>query len=181
LNNQSVQIRSTIITVTTSTGHGSGFLISENGHILTNAHVVGKNAIVRVKLPTGREFLADVLVSDSKRDVALLKTEHGGMNCLPISLENVNIGDEVYAIGSPLDEKLSTTLSKGIISAFRKEGDLIFIQSDVTVLPGSSGGPLLDYNGNVIGICVSGIGMGLNLNFFIPIQEAIEALNIKFK
>ena len=70
---------------------------------------------------------------------------------------------------------------KSIITSFRKEGDLEFIQSDVTVLLGSSGGPLLDVNGNVVGICVSGIGMGLNLNFFIPIQEAIGALNIKFK
>ncbi|MHC4124414.1 MAG: trypsin-like peptidase domain-containing protein [Planctomycetota bacterium] len=63
----------------------------------------------------------------------------------------------------------------------KKEGDLEFIQSDVNVLPENSGGPLLDSKGNVVGICVYGIGMGLNLNFFIPIQEAIDALNIKFK
>lgn len=181
LSNQSSQIRAAIVTVKTTTGHGSGFLISENGYVLTNAHVVGKNAIVRVKLPTEREFLADVLAIDSRRDVALLKTENAGMNYLPINLKSVNIGDEVYAIGSPLDEKLSTTLSKGIVSAFRKEGDLEFIQSDVNVLPGNSGGPLLDSNGNIVGICVSGIGEGLNLNFFIPIQEAIDALNIKFR
>lgn len=181
LSNQSSQIRSAIVTVTTSTGHGSGFIISEKGYVLTNSHVVGKNAIVRVKLPTGREFLADVLASDSKHDIALLKTEKEGMNYLPINVKSVNIGDEVYAIGSPLDEKLSTTLSKGIVSAFRKEGDLELIQSDVNVLPGNSGGPLLDSNGNVVGICVSGIGTGLNLNFFIPIQEAIDVLNIKFR
>lgn len=181
LSNQSNQIRSAIVTVTTATGHGSGFFISEKGYVLTNSHVVGKNAIVRVKLPTGREYLADVVATDPKRDVALLKTENEGMEYLPINERSVNIGDEVYAIGSPLDETLSTTLSKGIVSAFRKEGDLEFIQSDVNVLPGNSGGPLLDSNGNVVGICVSGIGPGLDLNFFIPVREAIDALNVKFK
>lgn len=185
LNNQSSQIRSAIVTVVTPTGHGSGFFISEKGYALTNAHVVGKNAIVRVKLPTGREILADVLASDAKRDVALIKVENEGMSFLPINSKSVNIGIEVYAMGSPFDESLSSTLTKGIVSAFRKEGDLEFIQSDVSVQKGNSGGPLMDSNGNVVGICVSIVApegfASAGLNFFIPIQEAIDALNIKFK
>lgn len=185
LRNQSSQIRSTIITVTTSNGHGSGFLISAKGYALTNAHVVGKDAIVRVKLPTGREILADVLAYDVKRDVALIKLEKEGVGCLPVNFESVKVGDETYAMGSPLSEVLSSTLTKGIISAFRKDGDLEFIQSDVSVQHGNSGGPLMDSNGNAIGICVSGVTpegyASAGLNFFIPIKDAFETLNIKFK
>ena len=88
-------------------------------------------------------------------------------------------GETVYAIGSPLGEALQNTMTKGIVSANRVQGGQAFIQSDVAVTHGNSGGPLLDEKGRVIGITDWGIGSdsgNLNLNFFIPIGEALKAL-----
>jgi S1-C subfamily serine protease len=185
INENSSTIRSSVISVNSTKGLGSGFIISEDGYALTNAHVVGSDSIVKVELATGREFLADVLSKEFERDVALLKIEQDGLVPLPINNSVISVGDEVYAMGSPLDVSLSSTLTKGIISAFRKDEDLEYIQSDVTVQKGNSGGPLMDEYGNVIGITVSGISFGgeipLGLNFFIPITDAMQSLGIELK
>jgi len=175
-------VRASVVTIYAGDGHGSGFFISKKGYLLTNEHVVREANFVKVQLATGREILGDVIKVNSKRDVALIKVEESKVMALPIKNGELNIGNEVYAIGSPLAEDLKTSVSKGIISAYRVRDNLKYIQSDVTILPGSSGGPLLDENGNVVGVSVSNIiflGTPSGINFFIPIQDALFALNIK--
>jgi S1-C subfamily serine protease len=95
----------------------------------------------------------------------------------------LNIDDEVYAIGAPLEEEFSHTVTKGIVSSFRMEKGLRFIQSDVTVHGGNKGGPLVSLQNGVVGICVSGhsfldSNIAAGLNEFIPIEDAITMLNI---
>lgn len=181
INNNIDNIRSSVITIFAGDGHGSGFYISNDGYILTNAHVVGGAKFVKIKLLTGREILGEVLRKNDKRDIALIKAEESFSAGIPIDTKPVNIGEEVYAVGSPLDERFSTTLSKGIVSNYYNDSGINYIQSDVNVQPGSSGGPLLDSNGNLIGLTVSGIIIGRSttgLNFFIPINEALNILNV---
>jgi len=181
LTNHVNEVRSAVVTIYAGDGHGSGFFISNNGYLLTNEHVVREAKFVKVKLATGREILGEVVKVNSTRDIALVSVEEKNMPALPIRDDEQNIGNEVYAIGSPLDDDLSTTLSKGIISAYRVEDGLKYIQSDVNVLPGNSGGPLLDKNGNIIGVTVLGRifrGVPSGINFFIPVQDALLALNI---
>jgi len=175
-------IRLNVVTVFAGDSHGSGFFIDQKGHLLTNEHVVRTAKFVKIKLTTGREILGEVLATNPIRDVALLKSEETSLKGLPTKGDPLNIGSEVFAMGSPLDEEYSSTLSRGIISAYRSEDGLDFIQSDVNVLPGSSGGPLLDENGNVIGITVKGRFFNeaiAGLNFFVPIKDALDKLNIQ--
>jgi len=182
LTNHVNDVRAAIVTIYAGDGHGSGFFISTNGYILTNEHVVRNARFVRIKLATGREMLGEVLKVNSRRDIAIIKAEETKMTALPIMDSELNIGSEVYAIGSPLDDDLNTSISKGIISAYRVEDNLRYIQSDINVLPGNSGGPLLDEKGNIIGVTVLGKtfhGVFSGINFFIPIQDALLALNIK--
>lgn len=182
LNEHINDVRAAVVTIIAGDGHGSGVFITSEGHVLTSSHVVGGAKFVKVKLATGRELLGEVVRNQTRRDVALIKTEESQMIPLPIRDSEINVGEEVYAIGSPLDEKLNTTLSRGIVSGYRIEDGIRFIQSDVNVLPGSSGGPLVDSKGNVVGITVSGIFLSTapsGLNFFAPINEALAPLNIK--
>jgi S1-C subfamily serine protease len=178
-------IRGNVATVFAGSGMGSGFFVSDR-HIITNAHVVGAAKFVKVKLITGREILGDVLVADAVRDVALIQTEAAGFPGLPVRTDEAAIGASVFAIGSPLDEKNEGTVSAGVISSYRTDENLRFIQSDVNVMPGNSGGPLLDDKGNVLGLTVSGrldprTGGGSGLNYFIPITDAMARLGLQFR
>jgi S1-C subfamily serine protease len=175
------QIRAFVVTVFAGGGHGSGFFISEKGLLLTNEHVVRTAKLVKIKLTTGREILGEVLHTDARRDVAIVKVEEENMFPLPVRKKPLTNGEEVYAVGTPLSEKFNTTISRGIVSGFRDMDNQKYIQSDVNILPGSSGGPLLDQSGNVVGISVKGVfrgGASTNLNFFIPITSAMQSLNI---
>jgi S1-C subfamily serine protease len=145
--------------------------------------VIGQAGVVRVRLPTGRELQAEVVRVDAARDIALLKTEAPGVRPMPLRMGEPGIGEDVYALGSPLGDAFNTTLTRGILSGVRKVRDLDFLQSDVAILPGSSGGPLLDKSGQVIGITVAGLGAkGLaGMNFFIPVGSALERLQLKLQ
>ena len=174
-------VRSAVVTVFVPGGHGSGFFVSNDGHVLTNEHVVRDAKFVQVKLTTGREILAEVIARDASSDIALLRVEETGMPFLPIRKNEISVGSLVYAIGSPLSEELSTTVSQGVLSSYRNQRGKRLIQSDVNIEPGSSGGPLLDKSGNVIGLSVSGImvgGASTGLNFFIPINDALSAIGV---
>jgi len=176
-------------------GHGSGFFISEQGHILTNAHVVGDAQRIRIITANKKDkLIAEVLRVEKARDVALLKLEEipPGLDIvtLPIRTDWPNVGEDVYAIGTPMHySKLQDTVTKGIVSAHRKKLKLAglrenYIQADVDIHGGNSGGPLLDEYGNIIGISVIGLYMnegkrGIGLNLFVPIGEALERLDIK--
>lgn len=170
---------SAVATVFAGNGHGSGFLISDN-LILTNQHVVGDAKAVNVKFGNGLELVGNVIATNSARDVALVKLNAVLPKFFNISKTLPDIGAEVYAIGTPLDQSLSSTISKGIVSNIRDIDSKNFIQSDVNIRPGNSGGPLLDKNGNVIGIAVSGVvinQVSQGINFFIPINDALKVLN----
>jgi S1-C subfamily serine protease len=176
------EIKPAVVTIYAGSGFGSGFFISEDGYALTNAHVVGDAKFVKVKLLSGREVVGEVIRSDRRRDVALVKTEEAKMVALPIRSTEASVGEDVYAIGSPLDPAMSGSLTRGVLSGYRViEGQKV-IQSDVRVLPGNSGGPLLDQNGSVIGMAVSGEAFGgvpVGLNYFVPIADAQLALSVE--
>jgi S1-C subfamily serine protease/chromosomal replication initiation ATPase DnaA len=175
-------LQAAVVTIKLEDSHGSGFFISRDGYLLTNQHVVKDNKFVTVKLTTGRQLPGEVLRSNKKRDIALVKVNESGMTALALSLKSPEVASEVYAVGTPRDEKYSTTITKGIISAYRTENDLTLMQSDVAIHPGSSGGPMVDRFGNVIAASVSGYivsGVGGSINFFIPIGDALEFLAVE--
>lgn len=159
-------------------GVGSGFFISDDGYILTNHHVIDDASEVFVTLTDGEEYTAKVIGSDARTDVALLKIDVTGMDTLPIgTAQDLKKGQWVLAIGSPFG--LESTVTAGIVSAIGREtGDYLpFIQTDVAVNPGNSGGPLLDLNGEVVGInaqIVSRSGGFMGISLAIPIDEAME-------
>lgn len=177
-------VRLGVVTILAGTGQGSGFFIAPR-LILTNNHVVRGQDIVRVTLVTGRTLLGEVIRSHPQRDVALVSVEASGHSPLPLRLDRVlKIGEEIYAIGTPLDRSLSGTVTKGIVSAFRSNtAGFEDIQADVGINPGNSGGPLVDASGNVVGITYAEVlrpdsGAAAGLNLFIPIRDALDKLGL---
>ncbi|MFZ6748421.1 DegQ family serine endoprotease [Undibacterium sp. Ren11W] len=161
-------------------GVGSGFIITPDGYVLTNAHVVDGASEVYVKLTDKREFKAKVIGADKRTDVAVLKIEGTKLPRLNIGdSEKIKAGEWVIAIGSPFD--LDNTVTAGIVSAkARDTGDYLpLIQTDVAVNPGNSGGPLINMRGEVIGInsqIYSRSGGYMGISFAIPIDEAMRVV-----
>jgi serine protease Do len=159
-------------------GVGSGFIISADGFVLTNAHVVDGADEVYVTLTDKREYKAKVLGADVRTDVALLKIEGANLPRLAMGDSGkIRVGEWVIAIGSPFN--LESTVTAGIISAKAREtGDYLpLIQSDVAVNPGNSGGPLINMRGEVIGINsqIATLSGGFNgISFAVPIDEAMR-------
>ena len=159
-------------------GVGSGFFISADGYILTNNHVVTDAADIFVTLTDGREFKAKVIGTDERTDVALIKIDAKDMTPLTIGDPKLlKKGQWVLAIGSPFG--LDSTATAGIVSAIgRDTGEYLpFIQTDVAVNPGNSGGPLLNLNGEVVGInsqIISRSGGFMGISLAIPIDEAMR-------
>ncbi|MCP4875949.1 MAG: trypsin-like serine protease [Gammaproteobacteria bacterium] len=177
------EIERAAVTIRTPGGHGSGFLISSPGYVLTNQHVVGQSREVVVILG-GQEIRAVVLRSHPGRDVALLRLKrHDGAKPLQIDANQVSLGEEIYVVGTPLDETFDFSITRGIISARRTLDKRPYYQTDAAVNPGNSGGPVFNSSGNVIGITVAGLftrdGASKNINYVIPIVDALEALKIK--
>ena len=167
------------------TATGSGFVIDNSGHILTNAHVVDGASSVTVRLgEDGDELQAKVLGEDTSTDVAVLQVDASKINADPLQLgdsDGAGVGDAVVAIGNPFG--LDRTVTSGIVSALQRQisapdGFTIddVIQTDAAINPGNSGGPLLDANGDVIGInsqIATGGGEGsVGVGFAIPINTA---------
>jgi serine protease Do len=159
-------------------GVGSGFIISDDGFVLTNAHVVEGADEVVVTLTDRREFKAKVLGSDARSDVALLKVDGRNLPSVRIGdSSKIRVGEWVIAIGSPFN--LENTVTAGIISAkARDTGEYLpLIQSDVAVNPGNSGGPLINMRGEVIGINsqIATLSGGYNgISFAVPIDEVMR-------
>ena len=162
---------------------GSGFIISADGYILTNAHVVDNADEITVKLTDKREFRAKVIGADRKTDVALIKIEASGLPKVTQGDPNkLRVGEWVVAIGSPFGFENSVTA--GIVSAkgrsLPQENFVPFIQTDVAVNPGNSGGPLFNMKGEVVGInsqIYSRTGGFMGLSFAIPIDVATDISN----
>jgi S1-C subfamily serine protease len=169
------------VTIHAGDGMGSGVLISSDGYILTNHHVVGEAGRVRITWGDRTESVGEVVRSDPARDVALIKAQAVSGSPIPIRHRPVELGEPVFAIGTPLDEALQNTVTKGVVSGTRLVNGHAFIQSDAPVTHGNSGGPLVDRNGFVIGLTDWGVDpkAGSSLNFFIPIEEALKALAIE--
>ncbi|MGQ0652656.1 MAG: DegQ family serine endoprotease [Betaproteobacteria bacterium] len=162
-------------------GLGSGFIISQDGFILTNAHVVAGFDDVNVRLADAkREFKAKVIGIDKRTDVALVKVEATGLPVAKVGdSSKVEAGEWVAAIGSPFG--FANTITAGIVSAKGRslpdEMYVPFIQTDVAVNPGNSGGPLLNLKGEVVGVnsaIYSGTGGYLGVSFAIPIEVALD-------
>ncbi|MDD2455484.1 MAG: Do family serine endopeptidase [Kiritimatiellae bacterium] len=165
------------------TGQGSGFIISKDGYILTNTHVVGDVDKITVKLADGREFQAKKIGADNKTEVALIKIEAEDLPVLEIGKpDELLIGEWVIAIGNPFG--LKETLTVGVVSAKGRSNIGItdyenFIQTDAAINPGNSGGPLLNIDGAVVGIntaIYSRSGGYMGIGFAVPIDMA---MNIK--
>jgi serine protease Do len=161
-------------------GMGSGFIVSEDGYLLTNAHVVADAEEVTVKLGDKRDFKARVIGSDRRTDVAVLKIDAKGLPYVRMGDANsVKVGEWVVAVGSPFGFENSVTA--GIVSAKARnlpdETLVPFIQTDVAINPGNSGGPLFNLKGEVIGInsqIYSRTGGFMGLSFAIPIDVAMK-------
>ena len=159
-------------------GEGSGFIVSPDGVILTNAHVVRGAKTVTVKLTDRREFKAKVLGRDDKTDVAVIKIDATGLPTVPLgSSQALRPGDWVLAIGSPFG--FENTVTAGVVSAKGRslpdDSAVPFIQTDVAVNPGNSGGPLFNARGEVVGInsqIYSRSGGYQGVSFAIPIELA---------
>ena len=171
---------SAVVIVFAGEGHGSGFLVSNDGLLITDQHVVGVAKYVKIRWADGVETFGEVIRSDKVRDVALIKTDPRGRLPLQIRKEQAQPGETVFAIGAPLDQKFQSTVTRGIVSATRTFDGLSYVQSDVAVLPGNSGGPLLDEKGNVVAITESGYRLGsapVDLNLFTPVRDALDFLS----
>ena len=176
-------IKPYVVTIRIGQGHGSGVIIGKEGYVLTNSHVVGEAKAVQIITALGLEFEGRVVAVSKVRDVALIQTPMRIRPPIAIDFEMPAVGNEIFAVGSPLKEELSLTVTKGITSAVRRDtaSGNIFIQGDVAISPGNSGGPLLDHSGNLVGLSVakySGDNVD-GLNLFIPIEEVFKHLNLE--
>lgn len=161
---------------------GSGFIISADGYIMTNAHVVDRADKITVRLTDKREFRAKVIGADKRTDVALLKIEETGLPQVSLGdPEKLKVGEWVVAIGSPFG--FDSSVTAGIVSAkgrsLPQDNFVPFIQTDVAINPGNSGGPLFNMNGEVVGInsqIYTRSGGSMGLSFAIPIDVATQVV-----
>jgi len=180
-------------------GSGTGFVVSSEGYILTNAHVVEDAQRVTVQLPNGEELEATIIGADEDTDVAVLKVTYPNLRALALGdSDAVRVGEFVLAIGNPLDDELLTnTLTYGIVSAIGREVNIdghtnSYLQTDAAINYGNSGGPLLNLKGEVVGmnsaktitagydaygnpISAEGIGYALPINTVMEIMEQLIA------
>ena len=169
------------VTISTDAGHGSGVIISDKGLILTAAHVVDGINRLQIVFASGIELEAKVLKQDETHDIALLQVVGSGYKPLPLGKGmTLGLGEEIVTIGTPGDLELGQSVSKGILSGKRKHEEIVYLQTDLAVSPGNSGGPLLNSKGEIIGIVQRKlIGNGIEgINFALPIETVMKQLNI---
>ncbi|KAF5051673.1 Trypsin-like peptidase domain protein [anaerobic digester metagenome] len=171
-----------VVTIKKDKAHGSGCIISKDGYIISNLHVTGDDeSKLKVLLGTGEELPCKIIRSNPRFDLALLKIDPVDVKPLHIVVsKEIEIGEDVYAIGTPADIELGQSITKGIISGKRKNDDQVFIQTDVSVNPGNSGGALINEKGELLGIINAKLfGQGIEgIGFAIPAYIIEEALKI---
>jgi len=171
--------------INTPKGKGTGFLIDKSGLLLTNRHVVGRFKRVEVQFNNGETYKADVIGKTADLDVALLQLTRKpsrGVKPLPICVRrDAPVGTDVVVIGNP--KGLRATTTRGIVSAIRNEDGAAIMQIDAPINSGNSGGPIVNYNGEAVGIVTSKmVGLGIEgLGFGISMPSALESLGVEIK
>lgn len=167
-------------TIITSEGHGSGCVISGDGYVLTNFHVVAQSETVKVKFKDGSVSEGKVLRKHPDCDLALLKVDRNNLPALLPSSKEQEIGSTVYLMGTPADTLLGQSVFKGVISGRRAFADFSYIQTDAKVNPGNSGGAMLNEKGELIGVVSSKyVGYGIEgIGFAVPISQISARLNV---
>ena len=172
------------VTIRTANGHGSGFAIGDGSYIISNSHVVGNAKNITLVTHGGITLNGQVAKMSKERDVALIRIDGLRLPALHVNFKIPGSASPVYAVGSPIREELSSSVTSGIISGIRMIDGYHWIQSDAAVSPGSSGGPLLDKNGSVVGISTAGFqvsGAQVGLNLFVPIAEGLSHIGLRAK
>lgn len=167
-----------VVSVITDKSMGTGFIVHDSGIIVTNLHVLSKASQLSVFTYEGEEHQAEYLGGDSVRDIALLKIQGNYKSLKFADSDSLKIGSKVIAIGNPLG--LSFTVTEGIISGLKREGANGFneyIQTDVSLNPGNSGGPLIETSGKVIGINNFKIGTAENIGFALESNAMKKSIN----
>jgi S1-C subfamily serine protease len=158
-------------------------VVSPAGYALTGAHLVSGLDVVQVRLRSGPELDARVIRVDSAQDVALIQLPGRRFACARVGTDPLPaVGVDVFAVGSPLGRDLDWSVSRGIVSGIRDFEGRSFVQTDVSVNPGNSGGPLFDRQARVIGVVsfkISGIGIE-GLGFGVPVSAAERTLRLSF-
>lgn len=170
------------VTVITEAGHGSGAVIDSEGYVLSAHHVVDGTSDIEVLFSNGLRQKASIVFSDAAYDLVLLDISGSGYR--PIGLhvdDDAELGDDVLTIGTPVDRSLGQSVAKGVISGKRVLEGQEFIQTDLAVSPGNSGGPLLNKNGAVIGVIQSKmIGKGIEgVGSAMPMHLVVERLGLR--
>lgn len=173
-----------VLVIRTGASTGSGVVVSEDGYALTAAHVVSGLSTVQVTLRSGLRLRADVILIDEPQDVALIKLPGTGHNCLRVeSQTRPSVGVDLYAIGAPTGESLAYSVTRGIVSGVRELEGFSYIQTDASLNPGNSGGPLLTEGGNVVGIVswkIAAAGFE-GLSFGVPIDALSYRLVLEWR
>ena len=173
---------SSSVTIKTKDGHGSGFVVSSDGHLVTNYHVISDTTDLMVVLNDEREFKPEIIRVSKINDLALIKIDVDSLIPFQISkATNIEIAKDIYAVGTPSGEDLSQSITKGIISGIRKtDSGGKLIQTDASINGGNSGGVLIDKNAEVIGIVSSKLrGFSIEgVAFGIPSYVLFDKLKI---
>ncbi|MDO7876137.1 trypsin-like peptidase domain-containing protein [Hymenobacter sp. ASUV-10] len=172
-----------VVTIETTDGHGSGCLISADGYLITNAHVVGDAETVQVRFADGVEATGKIVRVNTDMDLALVKTEVDGLTGFQLPTTSIaDLGSDVFAIGTPADKELGQSITKGIVSGRRKIEGHSFLQTDVSINGGNSGGALVTRSGQLVGIVNAKlVGKGIEgIGFAIPAEQVNDALQLKF-
>jgi serine protease Do len=177
-------VTASVVTIENEDGFGSGAIVSSEGHIITSYHVIEGEKDINVRIGKDSKQKAEIVQTNKDYDLALLKVKSTGLK--PLSFGNsdsTGTGDEIFAAGTPIDKSLTQTITRGIISGNRIWNGVNFIQTDVSINSGNSGGPLLNSRGEIIGITTfKALGRGIEgIGFGIPSNVVIEMLNLKFE
>ncbi len=174
-----------VVTIDAADGHGSGCIVSSDGYIVTNHHVVSDPTLdYTVYFENGQSLQATIVRYHPIYDLALLHVDTVGLQPFYVSLdESIDVGEETFAMGTPYDIDLGASVTKGIISGKRKDGERTLIQTDVSISPGNSGGALVHTDGTLIGIVNEKVlGMGVEgIGFAIPAHLIQEALMVRIR
>ena len=172
------RVRAGVVRIEGTSGGGSGFIVDADGYILTNEHVISGNTRLTVVLDDGTRLTPQVIDSDASRDIALLKVDSSRPLTALSFGTSVREGEEVVALGHPLDLGASMTITKGIVSALRTVYGIQYVQTDAAINPGNSGGPLLNLKGEVVGMNTSDWDDAVGIGFAIKFDVLTDRLAI---